>query len=355
MEVVLEMSADFVELPVNLRHCGLEGLKVLVLLGLGSLVERVRSTDSGNHILALGVDEPLAVELVVAVCRVAGECHTCCRGVTHISEYHGLDIDSCSPVIRNFLDLSVCDGALSVPGLEYATDGAPELSLCSVRKIYSENFLYLGLEELAKVFELVCGNVGVGLVALLLLELGHHPVKLLTDALAVFWLDTLGLLHDNVGVHHDEAAVCIVNEAWIAGLLDHSRKGGRAESDVEDGVHHSRHGTSRAGTAADEKRVGRISEFLAHDLLSGCEGLCNFLFELVSVAAAESIVLGTAFCGNGESCRNRHSEKVHLSEIRALASEEFTHGTVTFSRLASETVHSFLIFQHIFLFKLIYF
>ena len=50
---------------------------MLVVLGLGSLVERVRSTDTGNDILALGIDKPLAVELVVTGRRVAAECHAC--------------------------------------------------------------------------------------------------------------------------------------------------------------------------------------------------------------------------------------------------------------------------------------
>ena len=88
VEVAFESLADLVELLVNFRHCGLEGLEILVVLVLGSFVERVRSTDTCNHILALGVDEPLSVELVVTVGRVAGECHAGSGGAAHISEYH---------------------------------------------------------------------------------------------------------------------------------------------------------------------------------------------------------------------------------------------------------------------------
>ena len=70
MEMLLKSETYVVKLLVDLRHGGLKGLEILVLLGLGGLVQRVRGTDSRNDILALGVDEPLSVELVVTVGRV---------------------------------------------------------------------------------------------------------------------------------------------------------------------------------------------------------------------------------------------------------------------------------------------
>ena len=70
VEVFLEVETDIVKLLVNLRHCSLKRLEVLVVRVLGCLVERVRSTDTCYDILSLCVDEPLSVELVVTVCRV---------------------------------------------------------------------------------------------------------------------------------------------------------------------------------------------------------------------------------------------------------------------------------------------
>ena len=88
VEVVLKKYANVVELLVNLRHCLLQGLEVLVMVCLGGLVQRVRCADTCNYILALGVDEPLSVELVVTDGRVAGESNSGSGGVAHISEYH---------------------------------------------------------------------------------------------------------------------------------------------------------------------------------------------------------------------------------------------------------------------------
>ncbi len=198
LEVVFEALADVVEFLVNLGHGLFEGCEVLVLFALGGFVQGVRGADTCNHVFALGVDEPFTVELVVTVCRVAGECNAGSGGVTHVAEHHGLDVHCCSPVIRNVLDLTVADSALAVPGLEHAADGAPELGLCIVREFYAEDFLDTYLECLCEVLELVCGEFGVALVAVCLLHVVHHAVKLLADTLAVCGLNAFGLLHHDV-------------------------------------------------------------------------------------------------------------------------------------------------------------
>ena len=70
VEMVLKVETDAVKLLVNLRHCSLERLEILVVRVLGSLIERIRCTDTCYNVLTLSVDEPLTVELVVTVCRV---------------------------------------------------------------------------------------------------------------------------------------------------------------------------------------------------------------------------------------------------------------------------------------------
>ena len=84
-------------------------MHVLVLLVLGFVVQGVGCTDTGHDILALGVDKPFAVELVVASGRVAGESHAGGAVVAHVAEHHSLHIDSGAPIIRNLLDPAVGD------------------------------------------------------------------------------------------------------------------------------------------------------------------------------------------------------------------------------------------------------
>ena len=45
----------------------------------------------------------------------------------------------------------------------------------------------------------------------------QHAVQLLADALALFGLDARCLFHHHIGVHHDEAAVSVIDKALITG------------------------------------------------------------------------------------------------------------------------------------------
>ncbi len=65
------MEADAVKFGIYFRHCSLKRLEVLVVRVLCGLVERVRSTDTCNNVLSLCVYEPLSVEFVVTIGRVA--------------------------------------------------------------------------------------------------------------------------------------------------------------------------------------------------------------------------------------------------------------------------------------------
>ncbi len=244
------------------------------------------------------------------------------------------------------LDLAVTDGALAVPGLEHAADGTPQLGLRIVREFDTQDFLDPHLEGLGEVLQLFGGEFGIALVTLRVLDILHHAVQLLADALAVLGLDALGLLHDDVGVHHDETAVGVIDETGVLGLLDEARDSLGAQTDVEDRVHHARHGGTGAGAAAHEERVLRVAELLAHDLFRGLEGGSDLRLEFRSISATETVVLGAAFGRDRETGGNRHPEEVHFGEVRTLAAEELAHLAVAFSGLSTETIDSFLDFFH---------
>ena len=61
-------------------------------------------------------------------------------------------------------------------------------------------------------------------------------------------------LHDNVGVHLDEAAVGVVCKAGIVGLLGESDDDLVVQAKVQDGVHHAGHGSACAGAEDVYKR-----------------------------------------------------------------------------------------------------
>ena len=64
-----------------------------------------------------------------------------------------------------------------------------------------------------------------------------HPVELLANV----EVQAFSFLHHNVGVHHNQTAVRVPNKALVASLFDKSGDCSRADTNVEHGVHHTRH------------------------------------------------------------------------------------------------------------------
>ena len=83
--------------------------------------------DAGDHVLALGVDQVLAVDGLLAGAGVAGERHAGAGGVAHVAEDHGHDVDRGAQVVGDALVVAVVERALAVPALEDGLGGQAEL------------------------------------------------------------------------------------------------------------------------------------------------------------------------------------------------------------------------------------
>ncbi len=94
---------------------------------LAQLGERQGVADTGHHVLALGVDQKVAVFALGAGGRVAGEADPGAGMIVAVAEDHGLDVDRGAEVMRDALPHPVGDGPGAVPRLEHRLDGAPQL------------------------------------------------------------------------------------------------------------------------------------------------------------------------------------------------------------------------------------
>ena len=61
--------------------------------------ERLGVADAGHHVLALGVDQEVAVLALGPGGRVAGEADAGARRVVAVAEHHGLDVDGGAEVV----------------------------------------------------------------------------------------------------------------------------------------------------------------------------------------------------------------------------------------------------------------
>ena len=198
---------------------------------LASLLGNVlRGPDAGNHVLALGVYQELAVKPLIARRRIAGEGDAGRARLAAVAENHGLDVDRGAPAFRQVVELPVFDGAGIVPAIEDRADRAPELLVDILREGRAELFLHHLLVASDQGLPILGGNIGVEVVAVLLLVV-------VQDFLEVVMLH----VEHHVRVHLNEAPVAVVSEAAVA------RAGGEAldrlvvEAEIQDRVHHARH------------------------------------------------------------------------------------------------------------------
>ena len=306
--VALQQVADFLEL--------LEGLGEL----LSHLGDGHGGADTGHHVLALGVGQKLAEELLLAGGGAAGKGHAGAAVIAHVAEGHHLHVDSGAPGIGDLVHAAVHVGAGVVPRAEHGLDGAHQLLLGVGGEVSADLLLVLGLELLGQFLQVVSGELGVHGDAALFL---HLVDKLLEVLLAHF--------HNHVGVHLDESPVAVISPAGIAGLLGHDLHDVLVEAQVQDGVHHAGHGSAGARADRDQQGVLLIAELLAGDLLHLTHILHDLGLDLIVDLTAILIVLGAGFRADGKALGDRQAELGHFRQVRALAAKKLTHGTVAFA------------------------
>ena len=135
---VAVMILERQEHALELLACGLEargGLEVGDGLGV---------SDAGDDVLALGIHQKVAIELLGAVGRVARKGDAGRRGLALVAKGHGLDVDGGAELVGNAVLLAVDAGALVHPAAKDGLDGKAQLELRIVR----ENGLTVGDLEL---------------------------------------------------------------------------------------------------------------------------------------------------------------------------------------------------------------
>ena len=321
--VILELCADVGKLLVSLGH------------DLRQLVDGLRGADACDDVFALCVHQELAEQLLLAGRRVTGEGNARAGGVAGVAEDHGLDVDSGAPVGGDVVHAAVVDCAGVVPGAEDRLDGAHQLDLRVLRELFAELFLIFCLELLGKLLEVVCGQLGVERDA-------SGFLHLVDELLEVFLAD----FHNDVGEHLDEAAVGVVNKALelrIGVACDHCSNDIVVKTQIQDGIHHTGHGSACAGADGNEQGVGEIAKLLAVDLLHDLDVLHDLSHDLVVDLAAILIVLGAGFGGDGEALRHRQAYVGHLCKVCTLAAKQLAHVGIAFGK----QIH--ILFAHCFL------
>ena len=142
----------------------------------------------------------------------------------------------------------------------------------------------------------------------------------------------------DVGVHGDEAAVGVEDEALVAGALHEALGRGVVEAEVEDRVHHARHRRARAGADADEQRGVRVAEAHADALLERDERIVDLGPEL-SRHGARRREAAAGLRRDREAGRNRESERGHLGQPGAFSAEQVATCGIPLGLAVTERKH----------------
>ncbi len=216
-------------------------------------VEVLGVADARDDVLALGVDQEVAVRLVLAGRRVAGEADTGSRVVVAVAEHHRLHVDCGAEVVADPLPDAIGDGPGAVPAREHRLDGAAKLLHRVLRERLARRLLDDRLVRGAQLLQRRSRELGIVADA----SRGLRRVEGMLEQRAV------DAEHDPP-VHRDEPAVRVVGEALVVGAGCEALHALVVEPEVEDRVHHPGHRELGAGTHADEQRVGGVSELAAH-------------------------------------------------------------------------------------------
>ncbi len=206
-----------------------------------------------------------------------------------------------------------------------------------LREVLAGALLDRLLETLDQFLQIGRGQLRVEFDALGVLQIVHDLLERI-DLVLVLRLQS----EDDIAVHLHETAIAVPGEAFVAGLVDEAAQRGFVETDVEDGIHHTRHTFAGAGAARDEQRVFAVAELGPHRLLGLFEGRFDLGTEFGGILAVLG-VLDADFGGDGETGRHGQADVGHLGEVGALAAEEVFHIGPALRLAAAEEVNGFLL------------
>ena len=290
---------------------------------------RLRRTNTGNNVFTLSIYQIFAVVNVFAGSRVTREANAGSAVVAGITEDHGLNVNGCTPVARNVVQFAVSNGAVNHPGAEYGADAGPQLIPGILRNDFAE-FLADFFIFVNQFFQIFGGQIRIGLVAFGFFHIFQS-----------FFIEVQISAQNHVGEHLQETTVRVVGKSFGTGSFSQSFNGFIVQTEVQNRVHHARHGNAGAGTYGEQQRVVGIGKFFAHDFFNVSNGGSDLILQICGIGLIVVVIIRTNFCCNRKSGRNGQTDLVHFSQVGTFTAQEITHAGVAFGFAVSKCIYPF--------------
>ena len=319
--------ADRPEFAVQRRHQLFKGRLVGARRDAPGFRDRLRRTDAGHDIFALRVHQELAVERLLAGGRITGKGNARRRGRAEIAEHHGLDVHRRTPMARDLVQVPIGDGARIHPAGKHTADRAPELGQRILRKGEAQFVLDHLLVEPDDMLPFGASQFRVEIAS-------EACLFLLEDLLEDLVIEA----HHDIGIHLDETAIAVPGKARIAGIARECLDGRVVEPEVEDGVHHARHGGAGAGAHGEKQRAGSVSEATAGLRLQHLQRFENLALQRGSENPSFGMKAAAGLGNECKSGRHRQSERGHFRQIGALATQNLPVDRASLGLAAAERI-----------------
>ena len=148
-------------------------------------------------------------------------------------------------------------------------------------------------------------------------------------------------VQNNVGIHLDETAVAVVGKAFVARSLSQAFDCFVIQTEVQDGVHHARHGNAGAGTHGEQQRVFRIGEFAADNGFAMGDAVFDLFGQIGGEGLAVFIEIRADFGRYRKSRRNGNADRTHFRQVGTLAAQQVLVGSMAFGFAVAKFINPF--------------
>ena len=328
VEVIFHAGNGCEEFLVDFRHSLFESVDVK------------RSADAGDDVFALCIRKEFSVDFLFASARVAGESDAGAGIFAHVAEDHGLDVDGGTPFIGDAVHLTIDVGAGVVPTAENRGDGFFELNIWISREVFVEDLFVVSLVIFDKGFELIGGDFGIKFVAVVSLDLVKHRVHF-----------GARMSFGDVGEHQNEAAIGIPSKALVVCGFCELIDGLIVKAEVENGIHHARHGLAGARTDRDEQRhTGASAKGFAIDFFDFVKVIHDVIPHEIRDSFPRIVVKGAGFGGNGKASGDVDPGGGHFGKSETFSAKDVLAEMILVGFLEGINV---LLFCHVVLLKTI--
>src|SRR5207247_8705702 len=133
----------------------------------------------------------------------------------------------------------------------------------------------------------------------------------------------------------------VISESLIPGCRSEACDRAVVQAEIENRLHHSGHGASRAGTHANKEWILRVAKLLLCGALERDDVIGHLFLQLGRILLSVLVKIVAGFRGDVEASWHRQDDLGHLGETRALTTEAFCPGSSPLCLAGSGTIPPF--------------